>query len=90
MYPQNIDGQPSASAPPASGVASRVAQLQKSVQSLQSLTYQAKTALGLGTPEAEAKNVQPPSSLAEVLTDLRCRVDQTCMDIEAMIQHLNS
>lgn len=76
--------------PQPSGVASRVQELQKSISSLQNLAFQAKSALGLGSPETEAKTARDPGSLAEVLTDLRSRVDRTCLDLEIVIQHLNS
>ena len=100
MYPQQGQvqaansltqvGYASEQVPQSSGVASRVLELQKSVSSLQNLVYQTKSALGLSSPPTEAKNPREPGTLAEVITDLRCRVDSGCLDLEGVIQHLNS
>lgn len=88
---RGYDGPSPAQQPQPSGIASRIAGLQKAVQSLTELSYQAKGTLGITSPEtADGKNLAQPASLAEVLTDLRYRVDRACTDLSDVIQHLNS
>lgn len=98
MYPQNqlndsygaMQGQKPSEMPAQAGVASRVADLQKSASDLRGLTYQLKSALGIQGPENEAKAPSPPSTLAEVLFDVRRQIDRTAGEIQEAIEHLNS
>ena len=77
-------------APQPSGIASRVTDLQKAVSELQSLTYQVKASLGIANQDVEAKTPGQPTSLADVLTDARCRITRSSADLQDVISHLNS
>lgn len=80
-----------AQAPKPSGIASRISDLQQEVQGVAALAYQTKQALGITSPEAGGtKGPVQPSSLADVLTDLRIRLSQASSDLQDVIQHLNS
>jgi hypothetical protein len=73
-----------------SGIASRIAGLQKTCSDAASLAYQVKAALGISTPDCDAKTTQQPSSLAEAITDVERRLIRAASDLQDVLQHLNS
>jgi hypothetical protein len=72
------------------GIASRIAELQQEVQAIAALAYQTKATLGITSPETPNTKAPQPSTLAEVLTDLRVRLMEANRDLQDVIQHLNS
>ena len=80
-----------AQVPPPTGIASRLTDLVKAVQEIETQAYQVKAALGIISPkENEMNKNSSPSSLADVLTDLRIRLTRAGNELQDAVAHLNS
>jgi len=64
--------------------------LQKTVSEIQGVVYDVRAALGISMPEQEGEKPQVQSTLAEVITDLRCRLSRAVIDLREVVQHINS
>lgn len=80
------------STPPPSqpGIASAIQNLQAQVATTRKLAYSVRCALGIQSPENDAKNAAAPSSLMDVLSDLRRTLSDANDDLEFAITHINS
>lgn len=77
-------------APPPSGVASRIQELQRVTLELIDLADGLRVALGIAIPQTEnAKNTQAPS-LADAITESTRRICNANNDLRDVIGHLNS
>lgn len=79
-----------AQVPAQPGVASKASELQQVVSETQELAYKLKCSLGISSPPTDAKAPTQPSSLAEVLGDLRNKLSRANCEISEAITHLNS
>ena len=77
-----------ANRPIESGIASRVQSLVQSASDTRELVFNLRAALGLGCPPDKA--VEQPSTLADVLSKLRCDLDSANQDLRDVIGHINS
>ena len=75
---------------PPSGIASRVQELEKCAAETSELAYNLRIALGLGELQGIEGKTVPPSSLSEVLTSLRIRINRANNDFRDVLTHLSS
>jgi hypothetical protein len=88
--PRDYGSVPLSGGPPAqTGIASALQELNAQICSTSKLAHTCRAALGISQPSEEGK-IGNPSSMLDMLCDMRIRLSRANDDIDAVINHINS